>query len=179
MSSAQQKAEERAAALLERFQIDKAPVPVAKIAEELGIEIQSQPGSPDISGLLFREDGRVVIGLNADDSPLRQRFTIAHELGHYELHDGSSEELHIDRGLRTTLLRAPTLQQRGGIEREANWFAAALLMPEQLVRDVATAISEGRRPSDDNLVAATAEEFEVSRQAMSYRLMNLGLLSGL
>lgn len=174
MSPSQRSIERRAEELLTDLGERLPPVPVEAIAVERGIEIQRRPGSPDISGLLYREDGRVVIGLNDDDGFVRQRFTIAHELGHFFLHEGN-EVIHIDRDLRVNLR---TRESHGGEEREANWFAAALLMPRELVRRVATEISEGRRQSDETLIGALAERFEVSRQAMGYRLLNLGLLSG-
>ncbi|MGH2973614.1 MAG: ImmA/IrrE family metallo-endopeptidase [Solirubrobacterales bacterium] len=173
--SSQAKAERDAARLLRQCQVEAPPVLVEDLAEALEVAVERRPGSPDISGLLYRDDGRVVIGVNADDSPVRQRFTIAHELGHLRLHKG--ESLHVDRELRVNL-RAPSIQGRGGEEREANWFAAALLMPERMVRSVAKARADTARLSEEGLVRALAEDFEVSRQAMGYRLVNLGLLTG-
>jgi hypothetical protein len=182
VSSYQQEQAERAAEqLLAEFGFTDPPINVEEIAMGLGAHIERRPHSPEISGLLYRDpdaDGeRIVIGVNDDDAPVRQRFTIAHELGHLRL--GHNEQLFVDHDLRVNL-RAPKLEGHGGNdERQANSFAAALLMPEQMVRRVATELSEGRRPSDETLVSLVADHFEVSRQAMSYRLLNLGLLSGL
>jgi len=124
----------------------------------------------------MRDGDHIVIGVNQDDSPARQRFTIAHELGHLCLHPG--QPLRVDRSARVNL-RATGDDGRGGEEREANWFAAELLMPEQMVREVAAHMAQRRQLSDDSLVGALADSFQVSRVAMGYRLFNLGLVNGL
>ena len=62
-------------------------------------------------------------------------------------------------------------------EIEANAFAAARLMPDDLVRERLDAAVRGRPSNDDALVARMAKTFAVSRQSMEYRLANLGLLS--
>ena len=57
---------------------------------------------------------------------------------------------------------------------QANAFAAELLMPAAQVRACAKAALEGRRASDAALVRDLADGFDVSEQAMEYRLVNLG-----
>ena len=71
---------------------------------------------------------KFTIRLLGADGPLRQNFTIAHELGHYILHSRSG-------------VIAPMIAGRKGsnrVEWEANWFAATLLMPEAAFRKSAT-----------------------------------------
>jgi Zn-dependent peptidase ImmA (M78 family) len=166
-----------ARAVLQRFGVVEPPVPVDEIARRLGADIQRRANSPDISGLLYREEGAtIVIGVNADDSPVRQRFTIAHELGHLQMHSGTP--LFVDRSIRVNS-RLTGEAGRGGEERQANWFAAELLMPETMVRDTAASFAKSRQLSDDGLVKALAAAFDVSRIAMGYRLFNLGLVNGL
>jgi Zn-dependent peptidase ImmA (M78 family) len=163
--------------LLIRLDVTQPPVPVERIAHELGAEVQRRPNGPDISGLLYRDDSQanvVVIGVNEDESPVRQRFTIAHEIGHLQLHKG--RQLWVDRSVRVNLREAGE-HSRGGEEREANWFAAELLMPEHMVRVIATHVLQRRHVTEDSLVGALADTFQVSRQAMGYRLLNLGLVS--
>jgi len=153
------------------------PVPVEELARRLGAELQRRQNGPDISGLLSRDDSNpdvVVIGVNMDEAPVRQRFTIAHELGHLLMHEG--RQLWVDRSVRVNL-REVGEHSRGGQEREANWFAAELLMPEDMVRTTAASIAQRRQVTEDSLVLALAETFQVSRPARSYRLLNLGLLS--
>jgi hypothetical protein len=111
------------------------------------------------------EDGSIVVDgpckfsifLSHYTGVLRDRFTIAHELGHYFLHSSQGE----------TLLKA-TRKGDGNHEWEANWFAASLLMPKGQVKRFCEA--NGANPS---LVAA---RFKVSALAAEYRLKNLGLL---
>ena len=61
---------------------------VEAIAEKLGAEVIFDKLGDDVSGLLVREADRVVIGVNDAHPETRQRFTIAHELGHLVLHQG-------------------------------------------------------------------------------------------
>ena len=89
-------------------------------------------------------------------SPLRDRFTIAHELGHYFLHS---------RQGKTPLIA--TRKGTGRVEWEANWFAAALLMPELEFREAAK-----RLDSDIDRIAG---EFGVSRDAARVRKERLGV----
>src|SRR6266508_6143231 len=70
------------------------PVPVEKIAEKLGVAIVVETLDRNVSGLLFRQGDTQAIGVNAAHPMVRQRFTIAHELGHFRLHPG--KELILD-----------------------------------------------------------------------------------
>ncbi len=164
-----------ARALLKRFDVREAPVPVDKLAAELGAEISVQPLEGDVSGMLFRSNDRVVIGVNATESSVRRRFTIAHELGHLRLHTG--RQLIVDKLVRVNLRTQATVPGEEE-EREANAFAAELLMPETLVRQHFRAfVGDKELVQERVLVRQLAETFDVSAQAMGYRLVNLGLLS--
>ena len=83
--------------VLDQLKIKRPPVPVEKIAAALGAKIKYAPYEGEIAGMLARGNGEVVIGVNSLHHPNRQRFTIAHELGHLLLHN---EDVHIDRALR-------------------------------------------------------------------------------
>ena len=165
------KPERAAVALLKRLGVLEAPVDVAKVAKDLGISLELADLGNDCSGMLVRAESGTVIGVHYAHPPNRQRFTIAHELGHFELHDGGT---YVDRG--TTLRLRSSAQNSGSAaeEREANQFAAALLMPATWLRRelVSYAVDLG----DDDSLRALCERFGVSSQAMMYRLMNLGLL---
>jgi len=171
----QDKAEREARSLLDQAGVKEPPVSVDEIATMFKVDVQRRPNGPDVSGLLYRDGGLVVIGINQDDSPARQRFTLAHELGHLRLHKG--RPLWVDRTARLNL-RGVGDEGRGGEEREANWFAAELLMPEAMVRAQASEVAR-RQLSGDGMVQALAEIFDVSRVAMGYRLFNLGLVRNL
>lgn len=164
--------ERRALHLLKRLDLSRPPVDVDFIAKALGIRVERTDLGPDCSGVLVRRDGRAVIGVNWTDPPVRQRFTVAHELAHHELHTGQT---YVDRGQYIVQFRdASSGSGTKTEEREANQFAAALLMPGPWVAEAFL-----RQPFDltnDEALRSLAETFQVSTQAMSYRLGNLGLL---
>ena len=136
------------------------------MVREYGIELR-RGDLEDVSGLLVRGEETAVIGVNSGQSRVRQRFTIAHEFGHFLLHEGIRE--HVDHGYRVNYRDQESALARDVEEIEANFFAASLLMPKRLLdaRDAVHAID------DDLLVAALAKEFNVSRHAMSLRLANV------
>lgn len=115
---------------------------------------------------MFRE--QEVIGVNSAHHRVRQRFTVAHELGHATFDRGNG--IHIDKAFR--LRNAASGMAIDPEEIAANWFAAALLMPEAEVR---AAAAEGIDISDEAAVRGLARQFGVSQPAMMYRLVNLGL----
>ena len=144
----------------------KSLVPAdAYTAETLGTERAG-------NGVLIRsDDDGAVIGVNWDHHPNRQRFTIAHEIGHFLLHKGGT---FIDKG---TYARFRDQESGSGTvseEKQANQFAAALLMPAQWVED---AFKEHPfDPADGSSLQDLADTFRVSTQAMMFRLSNMGLL---
>lgn len=161
------KAEARAAAesIARRMKVT-APVPVEEVAVRLGVQvIPAPPNDAGLFGAFVLREGRPFILYRSSDVPARKRFTIAHELGHFILHSHSGEDTALFRDDRSSKGTAPK-------EIQANAFAAALLMPEWLVRE--------RQPSpipnsDDHTVDELAEAFKVSSQAMGIRLASLGL----
>lgn len=167
---------ERAAEqLLLSHGIQRAPVNVESLAVELGIAVVfDDVGSNDVSGMLYRKPPVSVMVINAKHAHHRQRFTIAHEIGHAYLHDADT---YLD-GLAT--LRFRDHRAAAGTdaeEREANRFAAAVLMPAIWVRARFLELVTGRRPSaEEQAIARLAREFDVSQQAMHFRLVNLNLV---
>ena len=102
------------------------PVAVASIAEDLlGLEVEHV--EMECSGMLLPAERRILV--NASEPDTRQRFTAAHELGHWvcQCLEGSAAPVMCrDEDLSTAADRAR--------EREANVFAAELLMPEEAIR---------------------------------------------
>jgi Zn-dependent peptidase ImmA (M78 family) len=74
-----------------------------------------------------------VIGVNPAHHLNRQRFTIAHELGHYFLHEGLEE--HVDQNFRVEWRNADTSRAVNWQKIQANRFAAELLMPTSFLED--------------------------------------------
>jgi Zn-dependent peptidase ImmA (M78 family) len=155
----------------------RIPVPVDEVARFLRALVRYQPfDGDDISGLLLREEGvDPIIGVNSVNAPVRQRFTIAHEIGHLTMHQG--KRLILDRLVRVNFRDAVSSTATDKQEREANAFAAALLMPDDEVVTHLARLTQGRQRSDGAIVQNLAGIFQVSRQAMEFRLGNLGLLT--
>lgn len=166
-----QRAERKAVNLLAELGIDGLPVEVEDVARRLGIRVENADLGDDVSGVLVRSGEHAVIGVNWTHHPNRRRFTIAHEIGHYLLHE---EGTYIDKGTHARFRDEQSGSGTDQEEIEANAFAAALLMPAKKVRE------EARRrpfdPADDADLNALALTFGVSSQAMSFRLANLKLL---
>jgi Zn-dependent peptidase ImmA (M78 family) len=164
---------QKALDLLGKYDISDPPVPVDQIAHGLGITVKTASLDSDISGFLYRGDERTVIGVNADDPPVRRRFTVAHEIAHFLLHPEGLREVHVDRKffLRSELSSKGTDEH----EVEANFFAAELLMPSAFIaRDMAD--YEGRDLVEDKVVEKLAKKYKVSEQALVIRLTNLGFI---
>jgi Zn-dependent peptidase ImmA (M78 family) len=157
--------------LLAELGIADAPVPVERIAKHLGIQVKKTDLGSDCSGVLIRSaTGAAHIGIHLGHHPNRQRFSIAHELGHYKLHKKGT---YIDNGVYA-LFRMDSGSGTDVEEWEANQFAAALLMPKTLL---AASLQKLKFDlADDEDLIELAKTFEVSTQAMAYRLGNLGLL---
>lgn len=167
--------EAKAQRLLRKFQISGPPVPVDSIAAVEDIQIVRSSGDWNESGFLLRQHGTTIIGVNSRNSPRRQRFTIAHELGHYCLHKG--KPLIVDQSVMVNKRNDVSSQATSQEEIEANQFAAALLMPDPWVKRASQAQFATGVSSRDHLVTALAREFDVSVDAMGWRLINLGILS--
>lgn len=105
------------------------PVDVEAIAKKMGVDVRYSfgiDGDVDISGKFYYENHLPVCVINHYDTEQRQRFTLAHELGHFVLEHGNKTD-------RTeSLYRNPNSYQDYS-EVQANAFAAELLMPKRLV----------------------------------------------
>lgn len=125
---------------------ERLPVPVEDIVDSVyGLlvceveDMAAAPGAPalapgqSLSGLLLPARGEIwVNAAEARQWPPRRRFTIGHELGHWELHRGAQQALFC----RRTSVAEDVPKPHPGpvdIEEEASRFAAELLMPRWLV----------------------------------------------
>lgn len=155
------------------------PFPFSEVLKANNAEIVYKDCSNlGISGaIIYNNDSHIfTILLNQDESPERQYFTTAHEIGHLYLHrtyiisqkDNGLVD-HID-GFDGVMYRKKTLSiddQRK--EREANNFAAELIMPEDKVREAFIITDAGMS------VEFYANMFGVSVSAMAIRMERLGL----
>lgn len=170
------RAEKAASELLSQFGIASFPIPVDKVAQLLSVRVVYQPMKGDISGMLYRQPERVVIGVNSGHAMTRQRFTIAHELGHLQLHEGRPMIIdHLFR-VKVNMRDGRSSMATDAEEIEANRFAAELLMPRLAVKErVAHFLSRRGELSEHAFIFELARYFNVSPEAMDYRLINLGL----
>jgi len=163
--------------------IESAPVPVQKIARKYA-HLMYETLPDDVSGMLLplpseAQERRWAIVVNEAHAPVRQRFTIAHELGHLLLHRYTTP--HADGKFVVWFRNERSSKGSDREEVEANQFAAELLMPGRLVLAQATKL--GLDLGDSDADAATGKltrvlgrlalKFEVSVQAISFRLANL------
>lgn len=144
---------------LKRAGLYEAPVDIFALAARLKLPVRPEAMEDDMSGFLEGTGGRWRIGYNAYHNIVRQRFTVAHEIAHYVLH--RSQQARFDD---TTFARRSTT--RDAMEREADEFAAALLMPADLVKQAVAANIKS--------LNELASKFRVSSLAMKFRLQKLG-----
>lgn len=142
---------------LDTADANAVPVQIEKIASKMGLTVVEFNFPNSVSGVLKKD--RLVIGVNSQHSPVRRRFTVAHELGHFLLaHDiGKADDIvddHFDKPMDK--------------EREANIFASQILMPEKVLKEEVKKIGLNLKK--------LAELFEVSEQAMTIRLLELNLI---
>ena len=121
------RSEKEASTLINKYKLKEPPISVVDIAKNLGINVVPYDLGDGVSGILVVEANKATIGYSKSDSKARQRFTIAHELGHFVLHQNSI----IDRTVETKHF---TVWNKATEEAEANYFAAELLMPEFLFK---------------------------------------------
>ena len=155
---------------LDTFGGEGLPVPVEGIAADLlGLHVEER-WDIECSGMLLPAERRIVLNaaedVDSDGQPIRRRrFTLAHEIGHWIC--------HCDEGRApvqaASYCRAVDVSDAADrtLEREANVFAAELLMPERTVRDVWSSVRD---------IDYCAARFDVSPTAMRWRLFSFQLL---
>ena len=192
--------------------VDRPPIPVDEVLEcqldlHLGFDdLRLRLAVPDALGATWVEDRRVVIDQSLDPAEHprkegRYRFTVGHEVGHWELHrhlcrQRAGQSL-LFKEMREPSIVCRTRSARSRPEWQANAFSAFLLMPSRMVvqawrrrrgdtlpyvadREI-TELSKRRRLGDREeptveIARDIASEFHVSGQAMQIRLRSLGLI---
>lgn len=150
----------KAESLLEENYIKEPPVDVYQLARFNGLDIIEQAFPEQlnhISGFVTKDGDINKMYVNLNDSPNRRKFTIAHELGHWLLHQ---EELTKNPN-RSILFRIAIGElNKDPLEKEANIFAANLLVPLTLLN----------KYRDDKSIDELAKLFGVSKDVIGYRL---------
>jgi len=174
------KAKKAALNTLAENSIERLPIPINKIVARYAHILQEEM-EDDISGMLIPlakpNDGKKwAIVVNKSHSSTRQRFTLAHELGHLLLHGYTLP--HADRGYKLRFRNAKSSEGSVFEEVEANQFAAELLMPEDMLLEKLEGegleyVPAGEDEGEDPRLSRIANELKVSRQALAIRLSNL------
>lgn len=141
------------------------PVNLEALARNLGLRVAYEPLDPEVSGYIHRSGDAWEIVVNSRHAPTRQRFTLAHEIGHYIYHrdrlgDGTNDTRAYRADESVAYYNSAIAREH---EREANRFAAGLLMPAARVAHVS-------RTTKLNDPASLAPLFGVSPTAMEIRL---------
>jgi len=191
---------ELALRLLERIDYKSGAVDLHKVCALLSIELVFFGGS------VYDEDGSPVLGsanfdarsiqLNVHANERRQRFTLAHEIGHFQLEHGTY--LRSDTFVQDDLFTGIDSKAKFEYERlevQANAFASELILPEHIFRK---AVGVARDRADirdrshgyiyvdnqpcniepyDQLLTEISDYFEVSKQAIEIKLLRKGLLT--
>jgi Zn-dependent peptidase ImmA (M78 family) len=165
-------ARRKAAGLIQQAGINRPPVPVERLAELAGATLRYEPFDGQLSGLLYQSSDGSIIGVNSLHAPVRQRFSIAHEIGHLLLHE---PQLQIDDHAFVVFRDPESSKASDPHEIEANQFAAALLMPESLLAEGLRSL--GQDPDVEEAIRSLSRSFEVSQEAMTIRLTSLRWLT--
>jgi Zn-dependent peptidase ImmA (M78 family)/transcriptional regulator with XRE-family HTH domain len=131
------------------------------VEDKFNIDVAIEPLEHGLDGLAITRQGYSLIMVSSSIPAHRQRYTIAHELGHLMAGDGSDI---VDEDINFS--KSPE-------ESRANAFAAAFLMPENALR---TAFGDQSVPTEQ-LIADLLARYRVSLDALAFRLHNLGIIN--
>jgi Zn-dependent peptidase ImmA (M78 family) len=165
MSANLKLAKQKARELLDKHFITEPTVNVFDITKKEGLKlnfVEMPEKLRGVAGFLDIEEKQIY--LNKNDSPTRIRFTTAHELGHYILQH--------EKGDLDVLMRN-SKYDGNPIEQEANYFAANLLAPKDMLVNMMKRFKLKKKEEFD--VELLAKMFGVSKDFMKYRLELLSL----
>ncbi len=142
------------------------PVDLKELLAWRGLELDLEDNWPsDLCARYYPNEQRICV--NNSHNHVRQRFSIAHELGHVAL---GHEQIDLDHGIATIFgSEEETFEVRGDLEREANAFATELLMPKAWVEERAGNLTA------KELAAVIQNGCHVSGAAAWYRVLELKL----
>lgn len=167
--------EQRTVDLLKAHNLLKQAVDLDALAEALDISVKYQSLQDGFSAFLLIKDGKPTAFVNSDHHPNRRRFSLAHEIGHFVLHHRQAKQDHLflDKSLTLYTRKDHHTSENYKMEREANEFAASLLMPQELIEKYVA--KHELNIEDEFDVSRLALAFGVSEQALQIRLSHLGL----
>lgn len=166
------------------------------------VDLRERLGMDDVLGATWFDDGRVRIDRSLEGKEGRFAFTVAHEIGHWQLHRPLYEMDKVtlplfslgpdEKPAPAVVCRAK--ERKAPAEWQADQFAARLLMPAAAVRETALSLCNDKPPVWDGLadsrktgildprlrtfageIIAEGGFLNVSNEAMCYRLLDLKL----
>jgi Zn-dependent peptidase ImmA (M78 family)/DNA-binding XRE family transcriptional regulator len=153
--------------ILVDLDIKEPPVSPRDVAVRLGVPVFEWELTDEISGIFISYQNQFCIGVNEAHPRVRQRFSVAHEIGHL-VYD-RSQSLFLDFTEVSMTADLDKLQDAKA-ETRANQFAADLLMP-------ATWLRKDAKRYGTNDLTFLAKRYEVSQQALWFRLLTLKLVT--
>jgi Zn-dependent peptidase ImmA (M78 family) len=166
------KGSNKAKALLEEIGFDEiTDIPMDIFVAGLGATLIEEQ-LPNSDGKIIRGNSKTLIKVNSDiQFEERKRFTIAHEIGHYLIHDKLNLEVHDETSNTLNWFNATEQQAKKGIQEwEANDFASELLMPEDIIRKATF-----KKKFTPDLAKELSERFKTSLTSIIYRLLSLNI----
>jgi len=154
--------------VLSDLKVEKPSVNLKRVARSLGATIKYVPLDNKLSGSIFIDNDTAKIAVNSFHPPNRQRFTIAHEIGHLVLHRQEFQNtIHVDKNFQ---MYRNEKSSRGTdrLEIQANSFASELLMPTFLLEKVVGNMQIDM--DDDKTIEQLAKKFKVSTTSFKFRL---------
>lgn len=157
---------------IQEFGVKSAPVQVERIAKSLGAILRFSPLDEELSGMIHIKDNVPIIGVNSLHHPHRQRFTIAHEIGHLILHKHLiTESVHVDKAFPVLMRGVTSALGTDTVEIDANAFASQLLIPTSLLGQIK--LPGSFDIDDDSPMEELAKKFRVSRKVVEFRLASI------
>jgi Zn-dependent peptidase ImmA (M78 family) len=172
--------------LLELLQIQGPPFKPKEIIKNLDINLDNTESieRDHYDGEIYLNNNNIEIWINPNRAPTRQTFTLAHEIGHL-VNDLLPNPEDFEPIFDDNESLSSSFKRDGAknlMELKANDFAARLLMPKEYIIDIGIKVIESFNSKNNNkmtkeeLVRELAIKFEVSNDAMKWRLINLKLI---
>lgn len=155
-------AREMARKVLKDYDLSEVPTDLLKVFQQLGLKYIELNDAEDIDGAILEIGGKPAIAVLNKAKPIsRQRFTLAHELGHIFLSHAQRdaydpEEIREDQNTFTETSKPSR-------EKEADAFASELLIPSERLKE---------NVADINNIEKLADIFQVSRAAVTLAVAN-------
>ena len=149
------------------YSFDTLPVNIEQIIKDHNIILREESLPGDVSGVLDTRKKPIIL-VCKKDPPVRKRFTMAHELGHFLFH-ARQPSVYMDT--KTFFRNSISSEGKHMEEKQANRFASELLMPTNILLNVFDENTSFSNDSDDeDIIHRLADKFEVSISAFVFKL---------